>query len=150
MKPEPTKYPPEKLPHYPHMRPEDVRVWESFLDGHALPNAQVAYDVHLGSTPPLPDNAPDFLRKHIQAVYPKKADVVIYFLNETLVAEVKPDAGLTALGQALGYTHLFQRDFPNAPHPHPTIITDKAQPDIPWLCVRLGILLLEVPPGHSD
>jgi len=132
------------------MRPEDVRVWEAFLDSHPLPNALVAYDVHLGTTPIPPPGAPDYVLKHIAAVYPKKADVVIYLQHETLVAEVKPDAGLTALGQALGYALLFGKEFPHAPYPQATIITDSSQPDMRWLCARLGIVLLEVPPASAS
>lgn len=145
-KPDPIKYPPQIRHKYPHMRPADVRIWEAYLLGHTHPNAQVAYDVHVGSTPSPPPNAPEYLVKHIEAVYPKKIDAVIYLLSETIVAEVKPFAGLTALGQALGGRLLFHRDYPLAPNPIPAIITDTAQPDIPWLCARLGIVLIEVPP----
>lgn len=146
-RPEPTKYPPEKLRKYPHLMPEDVRIWERFLETDPIPTALVAYDVHLGSTPTLPPDAPEFLRKHVAAVYPKKVDLVMYFPAQTLVTEVKPFAGLTALGQALGYQHLFAQDFPFAPQPVACILTDIAQPDMYTLCRRLGITLLEVPPA---
>jgi len=148
-KAEPTKYPLEKRRKYPHMRPEDVRIWERFLDAHSPLNAVVAYDVHVGSTPPLPDDAPEYLKKHVAAVYPKKIDAVMYFPTQTLVTEIKPFAGLTALGQALGYRHLFINDYPFAPQPVAAIITDTAQPDVPSLCRKLGIVLIEVPQDAS-
>jgi len=131
------------------MRPEDVRIWERFLDAHSPLKALVAYDVHVGSTPPLRENAPEYLKKHVEAVYPKKIDAVLYFPTQTLIVEIKPFAGLTALGQALGYRHLFSQDFPFAPHPVAAIITDTAQPDIPSLCRKLGIVLIEVPQDAS-
>lgn len=148
-KSEPTKYPPVKQRKYAHMMPQDVRIWERFLDTNPIPSAMVAYDVHVGSIPALPPDAPDYLRKHVQAVYPKKIDLVIYFPTQTLVTEVKPFAGLTALGQALGYRHLFAQDFPFAPLPVACILTDMAQPDMPSLCRWHGITLIEVPQDPS-
>lgn len=140
--PEPTKTRPEKLRKYPHMGPKDILIWERFLDETALPNALVAYDVHVGSTPILKPTDPEWLRKHIQAVYPKKLDAVLYYPDQTLVIEIKPFAGLTAIGQALGGCALFKRDFPSAPTPRATIITDRPQPDIPYLCTLFSIILL--------
>jgi len=144
MKPEPTKHAPEKLRKYPHMRPEDVRIWERFLETNSRENALVAYDVHVGSTPTPPPGAPEYLKKHIAAVYPKKIDAVLYFPTQTVVMEIKPFAGLTALGQALGYRHLFINDYPFAPQPVACILTDTAQADMPSLCRKLGIVLIEV------
>jgi len=146
-KSEPTKYPPVKQRKYAHMMPEDVRIWERFLDRNPIPGAMVAYDVHLGSTPTPSPDAPQYLKKHIAAVYPKKADLVIYLHTETLVTEVKPFAGLTSLGQALGYRHLFAQDYPFAPQPVPCILTDTAQPDMPSLCHKLGITLIQLGPS---
>lgn len=143
MKPEPTKYPPEKRRKYPHMAPNDVCIWERFLDSTPLPNAQVAYDVHVGTTPTIKPEMPEWLRKHILAVYPKKIDVVIYFPNETIICEIKPFAGTTAIGQALSGLQLFKREWPHAPRPLCAIITDKPQPDIRSICTIYGILLLE-------
>lgn len=141
--PEPTKHPPEKLRKYPHMGPKDVAVWERFLDETDLPNAQVAYDVHVGSTPTIKPDTPQWLANHIRAVYPKKIDVVIYLPDETIICEIKPYAGTTALGQALAGLQLFKKDFPHQPTPIPAIITDKAQPDIEFLCHAYGIILFE-------
>jgi len=148
-KPEPTKFDLEKRLKYPHMRPEDVRIWERFLETNSLDNALVAYDVHVGSTPTPPAGAPEYLKKHIEAVYPKKIDAVLYFPTQTLVTEIKPFAGLTALGQALGYQRLFSQDFPFVPQPTACILTDTAQPDIPSLCRWLNITLIEVGPATS-
>lgn len=70
----------------------------------------------------------------------------MYFPTQTLVTEVKPFAGLSAIGQALGYRHLFAEDYPFAPDPVPCIITDLAQPDIAALCRKLRITLVELGP----
>lgn len=144
VKTEPKKFPFGILWKYPHMLPADVALWERFIRlEHPMP-CTVAYDVHVGSLPPLPADLPEYLQRDAQALYPCKIDAVMYSPQETLIVEVKPRASTYAIGQVLSYTNLFHRDFPEHPRPTPCIITDTAHQDTPWLCEILNIILVEL------
>lgn len=143
--PFPNTYPCTPRDKYPHMQPNDALLWNQFLKAYADPNVQVAYDVHLGTIPHTSDDDPLWLKKYLAANYPKKADVLIFLPRHTLVVEIKPYAGLTALGQALGYAALFQQQYPTHPRVTPAILTDNPQPDMPYLCRLYRIALLTLP-----
>lgn len=139
------------FPKYPHMQPADVLLWERFIrlntqysQDDKTPAWTVAYDVHVGTIPDLPPDTPEYLKNDAEALYPFKIDVVVYWPTKTLIVEIKPRASLEAVGQVLGYTALYLRTFPNDPSPQPTIITDTAHLDLPMLCARLEISLIEL------
>lgn len=137
-------YPPEKLHRYPHMLPADVAIWERYLDTNPFPTARIAYDVHVGTPVSISADDPPNIQHMLYQLTTLRIDAVVFLLNETPVIEIKPDAGMSAIGQALAYALLFDRQFPGYAPPVPTILTDTALPDTPWLCDRLGITLLEI------
>lgn len=127
---------------YPHLRPLEIDIWTDFLRDHSDPQLHCAYDVHVGSVPTIANNLPPQIQKHINAVYPKKIDVVVFTNSRTAIIEIKPYAGLSAIGQALSYTYLFSTHFPDLPNPFPCILTDTPQLDMPELCDHFHIRLL--------
>jgi len=133
-----------RKPRYTHLAPEDTRLWNIFLDGNPPKNATVAYDVCLGTIPDFRDDLPANILKCAKAIYPKRADAVIVCPTEVLVFEVRPYAGLSAIGHALSYAQLFRRDFPTFFNVVPVILTDRGQCDIPWLCSLFRITLIEL------
>lgn len=139
------------LPKYPHMQPADVRLWERFIRlnlplalDDKTPPWTVQYDVHVGSIPTLPPNLPEYIKNDAEALYPFKIDVVVHWPTKTLIVEIKPRASLEAIGQVLGYTHLYRDQFSCEPSPTPTILTDTAHLDVPGLCRLLNINLIEL------
>jgi hypothetical protein len=134
---------PEIQPSYPHMLPGDVAIWHSFLCKDPILRVPVAYDVHVGTPAHIPENFEPPYRYMIERLSTKRIDVVIFFPKETVVCEIKPYAGLTAIGQALCYSALFKRDFPQYPNVKPCIITDTAQIDTPHLCALNKVVLVE-------
>lgn len=128
--------------HYPHLRPAEIAIWRAFLRDHSDPQLQCAYDVHVGSIPTIANDLPPAIQKHAASVYPKKIDVIVFTDNRTAIIEIKPYAGLSAIGQALSYTYLFSQDYPDLPNPFPCILTDRPQLDIPELCDHFRIRLL--------
>ena len=146
MNPTPALLPPVTLRRYPHMHPADAHLWEQFLLSNPFPHAKIAYDLHVGTPATLPPDTAPQLRKMAYALSTRRIDAVAYLPDETIIIEVKPNAGITAIGQVLSYTPLFHREHPLSPKPIPAIVTDTAQPDIPWLCTRYRILLIELNP----
>jgi hypothetical protein len=139
-----TLVPPDPNGRFPHFIQHDAAVWQRFLlSTHPLP-AMLAYDVHVGTPAAAALDAPAPYARMIETLSTKRIDVVMFFHDETLITEVKPAAGPDAIGQALCYTILFRRKWPNYPKPTPCIVTDTAQPDIAHIAALMNITLIDL------
>ena len=130
-----------KLRKYPHMEPLDTAIWNAYLDLEPWPNALVEYDVHVGTTATVPLEAPESYRRMVEHLSSLRIDVAVFLPHQTLIIEIKPSASLSAIGQALGYTHLFHAKYPHCLKPTPCILTDVPKPDTLWLCNLLNVKL---------
>lgn len=130
-----------KLRKYPHLEPYDTAIWNAWLDKDPWPNAQVAYDVHVGTVATVPNGTPQNYRRMVEHLSTLRIDVVVLLDTASLVIEIKPSASLSAIGQALGYSLLFRDQFPRRPPPMPAILTDLSKPDTAWLCNILNVHL---------
>ncbi|MBA7693088.1 hypothetical protein ES703_101663 [subsurface metagenome] len=145
MTPEPTTVPPTVQKKYPHMMPADILIWSRYLKSNPFPNARIAYDVHVGTPAGPLDGLSAQYELMAIALSTKRIDAVVYEPRRTLIIEIKPYAGASAIGQVLTYRLLYHRDFPGSPFPLPVILTDHAQLDTPWLCQQLNIQLIVCP-----
>jgi len=102
------------LAKYPHMKPEDVAVWERFITKNPGYFDSVDYDFPVGEgAPTSPDHPPEIQYDH-KILTQKKIDAVGYRGNTVTIIEVKPIADMKALGQALTYSHLYAIDHAEA------------------------------------
>src|SRR3990167_9230581 len=99
----PVSYVYEKRPWYPNMRPEDVAIWERFIDKFPDEYQKVSYDVLVGSPPPFDTNVNADGSGDDVRLYKKKIDVVGFRQGVTDIIEFNPAAGMSALGQIIGY-----------------------------------------------
>ena len=136
-----TPQPLVKLPKYPHMEPMDTAIWSAYLDTDPFRDARVSYDVLVGTPALAPPDTPDNYRHMIEHLSSLRIDAVVLLHDRTLIVEIKPSASLSAIGQALGYTHLFHAKYPHYLQPTPYIVTDLARPDTPFLCGILNVAL---------
>jgi len=134
------------LHRYPHMAPAESALWTTLITANPWPGALVEYDVRVGSTPPPPPALPQNILNDYNALYMKRIDAVVCLPSSTLAIEVKPRAGISAIGQALCYSLLLRTDHPQLPEIIPTILTDEPQPDTKPLCAVLAILLIDLGP----
>ena len=58
--------------------------------------------------------------------------------------EIKPKAGLSAIGQVTAYEILYNKQFGAGKVSYKAIVTDRTDADIRTLCKELGIRLYEV------
>jgi hypothetical protein len=89
------------------MLPADVAVWDRFLDKHGFGFVGFRYDVHVGGEIEKRD---EWTEKTIQMaswLAAKRIDAVGYKAGETWIFEVKPEAGVTAVGQLVTYRMLY-------------------------------------------
>lgn len=92
---------------YVHLLPQEVRIWDRFLRNPPWPIVSVVYDLHVGQgIPPKPEWDEGMVRM-VQAVTRKRMDAVVTIPGATVLIEIKPRAGMSALGQLIAYKQLF-------------------------------------------
>jgi len=133
---------------YPHMAKHDATIWERFLDELGGNFSHAAYDVALGGIVLGPELGSVGERLGWQYSTALKIDVVLQQLESVWIVEVKPQAGVSALGAALCYTVLAEQEQLSPLPLVPAVVTDHTSPDIRRCAQALGVTLVEldVPP----
>ena len=125
--------------------PRDVPLWEEFLLQYGDDYDSFTYDLHVGAgTDPGPRLETN-LRQMAIALTQKRIDAVALKDGLTTLFEVKPHAGLSALGQILGYGELWSADHTGSVKYDLAVVTNTPQPDMPYLFSRFNIQLFEYP-----
>lgn len=101
----------EKNKQFPHLLAHEIRLWERFLADKELLYLKFEYDVHVGELSQEQKRLVGEWRKGAEAVFLKRIDVVGFQPDRITIFEVKPHAGLGALGQIIGYLDLYQDMF---------------------------------------
>ena len=132
----------ELLAKYPHMKPGDVAIWERFIKANPDYFTSVDYDVNVGEGAAFDTALNNLEGQSVAALYYKKIDVVGYKDNKITLIEVKPAAGLTALGQINSYYELYIDKFKPASQPEIAVLTDQITPDIQNVAAKWNTLIL--------
>ena len=131
-----------KLAWYPHMKPNDVEIWERFIMQNPDKYEQVQYDVCCGDGAEFDTNLGDSPSSSADKLYRKKIDVVGYKGDSIDIIELKPNAGASALGQVLGYVVLYKSEHPSLKEPRPVVITNAIRPDMLKMANAMGVTVL--------
>lgn len=134
----------EKRYKYPHMKKEDIAIWERFIS--KFPNAYVScqYDVPVGEEKEELAGEHEEIGGESWKLHQKKIDVVGYAPNSIDVAELKPRAGAAAVGQVKNYKRLFIKDYTPPLEPRAVIITDEASQDFRDFAREEGVVVIVV------
>jgi len=129
----------EKLAKYPHLKPEDVLIWERYINKY--PNAfdSVDYDFAVGEGRPIPEGTQENIAADMKILTQKKIDVIGYKGEEIYIIEVKPTANTTALGQVISYAKLFQNQESPTEAIHMRVIAGNIDPDMQTIYDAQGI-----------
>ena len=136
------RFPYKLLSKYPHLRPEDVAIWKTFLSTRPDFYDSVDYDLKVGRGRDYSEIPKDEFRADMEYLSKKRIDVVGYKDNEIHIIELKPRAGFSAVGQVLGYAKLFEKTAPKGKRIVPVVITDKEIPDVRSFCFKMDVLFL--------
>jgi len=129
----------EVLSKYPHFNPADAVIWTRFILAYPDFGDSVNYDVCCGSGPDLPDSIKPEWAANAQYLGRYKIDAVVYRGSVHYVIEVKPNAGLGALGQIISYAILYDAFDESEEKVVPVLITNFERPDIRKIAARHGI-----------
>ena len=126
---------------YKHMGARDAAIWERFIIANPSAFDAVAYDIPVGEgasfdTVVSPETGGDQAR-----LYKKKIDVVAIKNDVLFIIEVKPEAGLGALGQIAAYKTLFKREYEPVQALQSAIITDLIKSDMEFLAAEQKVAI---------
>jgi len=129
---------------YPHLMPEDRKIWTRFIDnGKYIPD-KVWYDIRVGMAVELPSGQPEWMTKFAEYSTRKRIDMVWFMGGRYWVVEAKPRAGVVALGQVIFYGVAFEAEYQPTEPVERAIITDIVDEDLISIFDALGIVCFEV------
>src|SRR3990167_1632940 len=133
---EKTKY--GKLYWYPNMREKETLIWERFLDKFPDAYDAVIYNLKIGAGAEIPEDTEENLARDFRELTQHKIDVVGFKGNSVDIIELKPYAGVGAVGQVIGYRDLYSVSFTGAVLPNLVIITDVERTDTKTIAEKQG------------
>ncbi len=134
----------EILSKYPHMKPQDVSIWERFIKCYPEFFNFCDYDVCVGDIRGDTSDLEPEWQKDAEYLGKYKIDIVAYRENNIYIIEVKPKAAAKALGQIIMYDFLYTKDFYPEENTIAMIITDEIMPNMQELCDEHKVLLMKV------
>lgn len=129
---------------YPHLMPEDVAVWERFIEQFPDMYESCQYDVLVGTVPDFVKDNPDPAIQKQANLYQKKIDVVGLVQDQIDIIELKPRCTMSTIGQVLGYKHLYIRDYLPPADPKAIVICGGTTPDVGEFASASGVQIVVV------
>lgn len=124
---------------YPHMGPEDTKVWQRFVAAFPDKYDTADYDVKVGTAPAFVTRDEAGVGGDIANLYLRKIDVVAFKENHIDVIEVKPKAGFSTVGQILGYMMHWNDEHKGVGVPHAVIVAGECPLDARILADQNGV-----------
>lgn len=124
---------------YTHLLPFERPIWDRYVKSRTLDIIRVEYDLHLGEGVPPPVGASPGTVAVVQATSRKRVDVVAHTPNAIYIIEIKPRAGMGALGQLLTYRDLYLEERRPLKPVKLAVVCERMAPDILQTYARHGI-----------
>jgi hypothetical protein len=126
------------------MSTRESAIWDAFLRSGALPKGALYYDCRVGHPVPAPAGSTNWLDLARHATSRKRVDAILELPRCWWLFEVKVRAGLSAVGQALGYELLFSAGVAEVKPVLVCIVCDYISRDVDTLCDEYGVGLYVV------
>lgn len=115
---------------YPHLLPDDILIWEQFLDQFPDLYQIIDYDVRVGEGRPMPDlPTPNLVRMAVD-LSQRRIDAVGHRDNTRTIIEITHTAGLKAIGQIMAYPTLYRQKYPGAYQLKSMLVAGELESDI--------------------
>lgn len=119
--------------------PFEIPLWERFLERYGRDYDRFEYDVHVGVGVPLDPTWEPTIANMARILTQKRIDAVGYKGDQITIFEVKPDIGLSGLGQLIAYRELYLRDTGYTGVLLLAAVTDNILPDETYVYEKQGI-----------
>ena len=135
----------KKLAVYPHLAKHDVAIWNLFITKYPNEYVAVDYDTHIGTGGLTMDQiGKNVYKQNVAHLSKFRVDVVGFRSDGSIdVIEIRPRAGLSAIGSVLGGFWFVNLATPGVPT-RAKIVTSKAQSDMDTLCQAFNISLVQM------
>ncbi len=114
---------------YPHMKGQEVDVWERFMTLNPGFFMTVDYDWRVGRGMNVPFPVTENISRMARMLSQKRIDVLGWIDDRPTIIEVKKRVGIQTLGQVLGYKVLFEQEFPNILKPEMMVVCQDIERD---------------------
>ena len=126
------------------MLPRDIAIWRQFLNILEDEFDEFRYDVHCGPKFRLEDPNIPWLGDFSERALTLRIDVLAFKEGECWLCEVKPNAGLGALGQLMAYRYYLDPAVYEGLKLETVVVTDFARHYMPELDKAFGITRIVV------
>ena len=120
----------EPLGHYPHLAYHEALIWDKFVRANPEWAQVVDYDVTVGEPDKVPEGTPDYTKKDWEYLRSWKIDAVAVKDGLYYIIEIRPSAGLGAIGEIISKASMYQEEHPDVPEVEAIIITDVERPNM--------------------
>lgn len=103
-------------PILPGSTPQESAIGRAWLRKHAGDYDSVEFNVRVGQGVGLPPGTPQYVGLAAYASTTKRIDIVAHRGTSVDIVELKEVLGLGAIGQLIGYSHLYLADHPATGH----------------------------------
>lgn len=124
---------------YPGMLPREIVVFRAWLRLHENEYTRFDFNVRIGTGFDPGPTVSASIRAMAIANSQKRIDAVAYKDGAVTLIEVKDRAGFSAVGQLVGYLHMWQAANPAQARPRLLLVANRLQDDIPLVASGAGI-----------
>ena len=130
---------------YPHLLPEDAKLWNEYQLLYQPRYHSILYDVAVGPGRDPGENYPDNIRAMALQLSKLRLDVVGINSNSVEIFELTQSAGLKAAGQAIVYPHLLTVTWELTVPVTVTIVCRSCRDDVQDVLAAYNIRLVTIP-----
>lgn len=122
-----------------HLLPLERPIWRRYLESTTEDFERITYDLHLGDGSPIPAGMSEGTAAIVKAVSRKRVDVIGETASSIIIFEVKPRAGMGAMGQLLNYRSLYYRENNPTKPVRLMVVCERVEPDVLGTYGQFGI-----------
>lgn len=138
------KYPYKLQNKYPGMRLEDEVIWDEFIKRNPAAFFSCYYNVPVGDPMPHENEKKEAVQNGGYDVSQWRIDVLAETADGLAVIELKPHAGPGALGQALAYKKLIEKEWQLTKPVVPIVITNGVSSIMLEAAAMLGVQVIVI------
>jgi hypothetical protein len=129
---------------YPHLLPQDIAVWERYLNSPDAAYHSIEYDVRVGSGRDPGDTYEANIRQMAIDLSQRRIDAVGHRRDTIDIIEITTDAGLTAIGQLHAYPRLYTARYNPTKPLRTVLVCESIQTDLETAIRELGAHVYKV------